>query len=333
MRLLVLGGTAFVGRHIVAGALDRGHDITILTRGVTNPDLFPEVEHLVGDRVDDLAALLGTRTFDAVIDTCGYVPRVVRTSVELLADRVETYVYISTISVYEDAPSVDEGSPTRRPADPSSEDVAAEYGGLKALCELEVEAVLPERSLIIRPGLVVGPYDYTERFTYWPRRLRRGGEVLAPGPPDARVWFIDGRDLADFVVTMVEQGARGTYNAVGPPEPLSLGSLLDECMTAAGTDARITWVSEEFLLAHEVAPFVDLPLWIPASEGGHPAVDIRSATEAGITFRPVAATIRDLLAEDAGSVGTPSTSGPPRPPVGLSPGRERALLEAWHASS
>lgn len=331
MRLLVLGGTAFVGRHIVTEALARGHDVTLLTRGVTNPGLFPEVEHLVGDRVDDLALLVGTRAFDVVIDTCGYVPRVVRASVGLLADRVDTYLYISTISVYDDAPAVDESSPTRRPSDPLSEDVAADYGGLKALCELEVEAVMPDRSLLIRPGLVVGPYDYTQRFTYWPRRLGRGGEVLAPGAPETRVWFIDGRDLGAFVVGAVEQRLRGVYNAVGPREPVAFGDVLRECARATGADAAITWVSEEFLLAHDVAPFADLPLWIPAAHGGHFDVDVRKAIEAGLSFRPVAETIRDLLEQDAESGAAPSLPGLRLPSAGLSAERERELLAAWRA--
>ena len=227
---------------------------------------------------------------------------------------------------------LDESAETRRPADPSSEDVAAEYGGLKALCELAVEAALPGRALVVRPGLVVGPYDYTGRFTYWPFRIARGGEVLAPGSPKARVWFIDARDLAAFVIALVERQERGVYNAVGPAGPLSLGELLDECIEVTASDAVPTWVGEEFLLANDVAPFTDLPLWIPASEGGHPVIDIRKGVAAGLAFRPPSATIRELL--DAGSAHAErvDSSGPPRAPAGLSAERERSLLAAWHAS-
>ena len=187
VRLLVLGGTAFVGRHLVEAAIDRGHTVTLFTRGLTNAGIFPELEHVSGDRESDLAALAG-RDFDAVLDTSGYVPRVVRSSAELLADHVERYVFVSSISVYEDAATVDELTPTQRADDPESEDVAAAYGPLKALCEQAVESALPGRVLVIRPGLVVGRYDYTGRFGYWPRRVAAGGEVLhAPAGPDARL--------------------------------------------------------------------------------------------------------------------------------------------------
>lgn len=328
MQLLVLGGTAFVGRHIVAQSLDRGHDVTLFTRGRTNPGLFPDAEHVVGDRAVDLR-LLGARKFDAVIDTCGYVPRVVRLSAGVLADRVETYLYVSTVSVYEDAPTVDESSATRRPSDPDSDDVAADYGGLKALCELAVEAAIPDRTLIVRPGLVVGPHDYTGRFTYWPARIRRSGEVLAPGPRDTRVWFIDARDLAMFIVGLVEQRARGVYNAVGPTPAITMEALLAECVAATESDARLTWVTDGFLLAHGVSPFTDLPLWLPQSDGGHPDVDIRKGLAAGLSSRPVESTVRDVLAVEVGGNGDGPGWGPPRPPAGLSPERERGLLEAW----
>lgn len=332
MRLLVLGGTAFVGRHFTAAALEHGHEVTLLTRGITNPGLFPAAEHLVADREHDLATILGSRRFDAAVDTCGYVPRVVRASAGLLADRVETYAFISTISVYDDAPSLDESSETRRPADPASEDVAAEYGGLKALCELAVEQAVPGRALVVRPGLVVGPHDYTGRFSYWPHRIAQGGEVLAPAPPEARVWFIDARDLAAFVLALVERRERGVFNAVGPAEALSLGALLDVCIAEAASDAELTWVSEEFLLANDVAPFTELPLWIPAGESGHPVIDIRKALAAGLVLRPVSETIRALQGLEPPPAERVGATGPPRHAAGLSPERERALLEAWHAS-
>jgi nucleoside-diphosphate-sugar epimerase len=332
MRMLVLGGTAFVGRQLVAAALGRGHEITLFTRGRTNPELFPDAEHVVGDRERDLALLSG-REFDAVLDTCGYLPRVVRASADALAGRIGLYAFVSSISVYEDVPAVDELSVTRRPVDPGSEDVAAEYGGLKALCEDAVESAVGDRTLVIRPGLIVGPHDYTGRFSYWPRRLARGGEVLAPGPPATRVWFVDVRDLASWTIGMVERGAAGTYNAVGPLPALTIGELLDQCRAAAGSDACPTWVTDEFLLEHGVAPYTELPLWIPAVGGGHPVVDVGKAIAAGLSFRPVGETIRSILeeAEDGEEEGG-GRSGPLRPRAGLAPGREQELLEAWHAS-
>ena len=330
MRLLVLGGTAFVGRHLVEAALERCHAVTLFTRGRTNPGLFPGVEHLIGDRESDLSPLEG-RDFDAVLDTSGYVPRVVRGSAELLSGRVERYVFVSTLSVYADAETLDESSPTQRADDPRSEDVTAAYGPLKALCEQAVEAALPGRALVIRPGLVVGRYDYTGRFGYWPRRVAAGGEVLAPGRPESRVWLIDGRDLAEWTIRMVESRAAGTFNAAGPASALSMGGLLDECKRVTGSDAVFTWVDDAFLLERGVIPYSELPLWVPELDGGYPLVDASKAVAAGLTFRPIDETIRDVLDRDAGfDAGTAQSFGLTRTPAGLAPERERALLADWH---
>jgi 2'-hydroxyisoflavone reductase len=321
MRVLVLGGTAFVGRHFVEAALEQEHEVTLFSRGRTNPDLFPGVERLQGDRGSDLSLLEG-REFDAVVDTSGYLPRLVRASAGLLADSVERYVFVSSISVYEDAPLLTEHSPLQPPPEPESEDISLHYGALKALCERDVEAALPGRALIVRPGLVVGSHDYTGRFSYWPRRIAAGGEVLAPGSPEARVWVIDARDLGEWMVRMVEDRSTGVYNAVGPAQPLTLARLLEECRAATGSDVEPTWVDETFLLEHGVVPWTELPLWLPAAEGGHSQIDISRASAAGLTFRPIADTIRDVLADDEPPIGT----------AGLAPGREQALLAEWHVA-
>lgn len=302
MKILILGGTIFVGRHLVEAALARGHTVTLFNRGQHNTELFrgPEyamVKHLHGDRDGDLAALTGGQ-WDAVIDTCGYVPRIVRMSAELLADQVQQYVFISSISVYADfsQPGIDEDSPVDRIDDQTVEEINGEtYGPLKALCEEAAEAVLPGRVLNIRPGLIVGPHDPTDRFTYWPVRVARGGEILAPGNPQQQVQVIDVRDLAAWTIHMVEKGKNGIYNATGPASPLSMQTFLNECQTAATVDGHFTWVSEEFLVANEVTPFVQLPLWVPADSAGIEQINCQKAIDAGLTFRPVAATIRDTL--------------------------------------
>ncbi len=332
MRLLVLGGTAFVGRHLVEVALGRGHAVTLFTRGRTNPGLFPDAERVLGDRESDLSLLAG-REFDAVVDTSGYLPRLVRGSAELLAGRVERYVFVSTLSVYEDAEALDESSPTQQAVDPESEDVSEAYGPLKALCEQTVEAVFPGAALVIRPGLVVGRYDYTGRFGYWPTRIAAGGEVLAPGRPGNRVWLIDARDLAEWTIRMIESSAVGIYNVAGPDSALSMGELLDECRRTTGSDASLTWVDDAFLLEHGVVPYTELPLWVPDMDGGYPLIDVRKAVATGLTFRPIAETIRDTLDWDACSDDeeTARSFGLTRPPAGLIPERERALLADWHA--
>ena len=330
MKLLVLGGTAFVGRHLVEAALERGHEVTLFARGRTNPHLFPELEFLRGDRQSDLAPLHG-REFDAVLDTSGYIPRVVRASAELLAGHVGLYVFVSSLSVYADGDTLHESSPTQTIDEPDTEDVTAAYGPLKALCEEAVEQAHPGCALIVRPGLVVGRYDYTGRFGYWPRRVAEGGEVLAPGKPETRVWLIDGRDLAGWTIRMVESQSAGTFNAAGPGSPLTMGALLEECKRITGSDATFTWVDDSFLLGRGVVPYTELPLWVPELDGGYPFVDARKAIAAGLTFRPIGETIRDEL--DLGASIDAETAvgfGISRLPAGLLPRRERALLEDWH---
>ena len=319
----MLGGTVFVGRHIVAEALARGHDVALFNRGRTHPELFEGVERLRGDREHgDLAALAG-RSWDAVVDTSGYVPRVVRASAELLADSAAHYTLISTGSVYADSsgPEIGEDSPVATVDDETTEDVERHYGALKALCERAAEDALPGRVLSVRSGIVVGAHDPTGRFTYWVHRIARGGDVLAPEPRDQPVQVIDARDLAAWILDAAERGLTGVLNVAGPETPLTLGRLLEGIRAATGSEARFVWADEDLLLAHGVEPGRDLPLWL--APGANPgtayffALDIARALAAGLRHRPLGETVAATLAEAATAPG-----------VGLSPARERALLAA-----
>ncbi len=273
MRILIIGGTVFLGRAIVAAA--GKHELTLFNRGKSRPDPTGNIEIIHGDR-DTQLNLLGSRQWDTVIDTCGYVPRVVRKSAEMFAGT--HYTFVSTCSVYADTSQpLEENSPIALTGD--------EYGPLKAMCEQVVPG-----GLIIRPGLIVGPHDPSDRFTYWPVRVAAGGEVLAPGEPERRVQFIDVRDLAEWIVRLVEQRVTGIFNAVCDPLPME--SLLATC-----GDAQLTWVSDEFLLANNVGEWMELPLWIadkPESAGFF-ATSNRKAVAAGLTFRPVEDTVRATL--------------------------------------
>ena len=332
MRILILGGTAFLGRALVETALRRGHEITLFNRGQTNPGLFPEVEKLHGDRKVGLSLLRG-RQWDAVIDTSGYIPRVVRQSAELLADLAGHYTFISSLSVYSDTsqPGIDESAPVGKLADESVEEVNGEtYGPLKVLCEQAVEDAMPGRVLVIRPGLIVGPHDPTDRFTYWPYRVSRGGEVLAPGRPGRPVQFIDVRDLAEWNVRMTEAGHTGIYNADGPQKPMPMGELLETCKTVSESDARFIWVSETFLLDRNVGSWVEMPLWIPESDldyAGFFAVDSSKAIAKGLSFRPVSETVQATLEWVASRPENHAWR------AGITPEREAELLEAWKQAS
>jgi 2'-hydroxyisoflavone reductase len=330
LELLILGGSVFLGRHLVEALQARGHAITLFNRGEHNPDLFPDLEKLRGDRSADLSALHGRR-WDAVIDTCGYVPRVVRASAELLAGALENYTFISTISVYAsfNTPWIDESAAVGTLADEAVEEVTGEtYGPLKALCEQAAEGALPGRVLNVRPGLIVGPHDPTDRFTYWPHRVAQGGAVLAPGRPEYGTQIIDARDLAEWIVRMVEARQTGLYNATGPDAPLPIGRVLDECKAVSGSDARFVWAAERFLLDAGVAPWTEMPLWLPEGDpafAGFEGVDCAKAIAAGLRFRPLADTIRDTLAWDAMRPADREWR------AGLGREREAELLEAWQA--
>jgi 2'-hydroxyisoflavone reductase len=334
MKLLVLGGTKFLGRHVVETALERGDEVTLFNRGRLNQELFPEVEKQRGDRDGGLDALRGRR-WDTVVDTSGYVPRVVRASAELLADAVDFYAFVSSVSVYADFSRRNgEGSPTATLEDETVEEVTGEtYGALKAMCERAVEAVMPGRALHVRAGLIVGPYDPTGRFTYWTERVARGGEVLAPAPPARQVQLIDARDLSQWMLRMAETRRGGVFNACGPDRGLTMGRLLEECLSVMGSGARITWVGEQFLLENGVEPWGDLPLWVPESDEKHShflAVRCDKAVAAGLTFRPVAETVRDTLAWQSSVRHGVTDEGIAAQAPTIKPERERELLDAWH---
>lgn len=323
-----------MGRALTEAAIAGGHEVTLFNRGKTDPELFPEVEKLVGDRDTNLEALKG-RKWDAVIDTSGYVPWAVRESAELLADSAGQYTFVSSVSVYDELeePGIDEahsvGTLTAERVEELKEVGAAEavkqhYGELKFLCEKEVERAFPERSLIVRPGLIVGPYDFTDRFAYWVNRIAKGGEVLAPGRRDKPIQFIDVRDLAEWILRMAESKSNGTFNATGPETELTMQEFLKTCKETVGNKTDLVWVDEKFLLGHEVNGWTDLPLWIPDSMNarGFLAVDIHKALDSGLKFRPLEDTIRDTLAWE-------STRTVTEPKAGLDFEKERAVLEDW----
>jgi 2'-hydroxyisoflavone reductase len=323
VRVLVLGGTLFLGRHVVEAALDRGHEVTLFNRGRTSPDLYPQVERLPGDRdAGDLAALEG-RSWDAVVDTSARVPRWVRDSAGLLAGSAGHYTFVSSVSAYADtsSPRTDESSPVIVLEDETVEEIGSDeaYGGLKALCEQEAERAFPGRALVVRAGLIVGPYDPTGRFTYWVHRIARGGDVLVPEPRDQPVQFVHGRDHAEWMLDLAEERRPGVFNATGPAEPLTMEMLLEAIREETGGGARLVWVDEARLLDGGVEAWSDLPLWLaPAANpkvANLLAVDIGRALAAGLRFRPLAETIRDTL-------DRADTS----PAAGLHPDRERELL-------
>ena len=340
MKLLILGGSRFLGRHVVNTAQARGHEVTLFNRGNYACEDLGAVDRIKGDRHTELHKLQG-RSWDAVVDTSGHLPRAVRAAAEVLADQVERYVFISTQNAYKDVsvPGIDEtyarATLTQEQLerangiDTSGQPSYAElYGGLKALCEQVAEEVMPSRVLIIRPGLIVGPHDYTDRFTYWPVRVARGGEVLAPGRPDRFIQLIDVRDLAEWTVSMIERKATGAYNAHGVPERITMQSLLDECKSVTGSDAQFTWASEDFLLNEKVAAWSELPLWLPEQAAPHLKgfmfISPAKAIAAGLTFRPLSETITDTL--------TWYQTNRPNDDLkaGLDRDKERALLYKWH---
>jgi 2'-hydroxyisoflavone reductase len=297
-KILVIGGTIFVGRHIVQALLDRGHKVTLFNRGKENPDLFSEAEKLNGDRTKTMDALYG-KAWDVVIDTSGYVPRVVQKSVEALKSACELYVYISTGAAYKDKTKfgITEDDEIAIPRNFDAEEITDEtYGELKAGCERVVQSVFASRSLIIRPGICVGPHDPTDRFTYWTVRVAAGGRMIAPGDPHRRIQFIDARDLADFTVSMIERKSNGVYNANGPDYSLSVSQFLSECKFVSASDAEFVWVPDDRLLK-SLDRWAELPLWIPenSAESGLSYRDNGRAIAAGLKFRPLRETIADTL--------------------------------------
>lgn len=338
MSILILGGTGFTGPFQVKYALERGHKVTVFNRGKTSPGELPEgVEQLIGDRNGQLDALKG-RKWDVAIDNPTSVPVWVRDVAQVLKGNVDRYVFISTISVYADTSkaNTDESAPLAKytgedPMKESRDSIIASkftlYGPLKALSEQEAEKWFPKQTLIIRPGLIVGPRDQTDRFTYWPVRIDRGGEVLAPGEPTDPVQFIDGRDLAEWTIRMVEKRETGSYNATGPDKALGVGPMLEGIKAANKSNANFTWVNTDFLEAQKVAPWSDMPVWVPPrGEGaGMGRISIQKAVAQGLTFRPLADTARDTLAW--------FKAQPPerqKLKAGISTEREAEVLASWH---
>ncbi len=320
MRILILGGTQFLGRAVVEAALVRGHDVSLFNRGQTRPELFPDVDKLRGDRDGDLTALRGQR-FDAVVDTSGYVPRIVRATLEALGD-VEHYTFVSSISVYADLSTpADEEAPVAQLQEATENFRSEAYGALKALCEDAVLERHPD-ALIVRPGLIVGPWDPTGRFTYWPERLAKGGQVLAPAPSGAAAQVIDVRDLADWIVGSVERRLAGTFNATAPPT--TIGEVIETCRRVARPDAEIVWVDSEFLVEQHVEEWMELPLWLsdPAYRSMQQTLVARASAE-GLRPRPLEETVRDTLA------WVRSGAAPSDAPAGLDPVKERSVLDAW----
>ncbi len=330
-QVLVLGGTRFIGPPIVEALIARGHHVALFNRGKTNPELFPECEKLRGDRDGDLSALVG-REWDSVIDTWTDMPRHVRSASELLREHVGQYLFVSSLNAVADLSqaNLNESAP-KTPYDPAKDDDASPelFGPRKSRCEDLLAELVPTKHTVVRPGLIVGPRDASDRFTYWPVRIARGGEVLAPGDGNDPTQIIDARDLGEFVATLVEHKTFGTFNVVGPDRKLTMREVLETCASVAQSGAKLTWVDRSFLFEHQVAPWTDLPAWLPSVEPGQAfwTIDASKAIGAGLRFRPLTATVRDTL-EWWKTLPDDRRAKLKR---GLSPERESELLAAWHA--
>ena len=336
MKILIIGGTIFLGRHLVEAALEKGHEVTIFNRGWHNADLYPQIEKLRGNRASDLSALKG-KSWDAAIDTCGYVPSIVRKSAEFLRDAVEHYTFVSSCSVYGnfDPNGADENSPVAEITPEQVEEAekldtgeratavnyGEAYGGLKFLCERAAENAMPTRVLNVRAGLIVGEYDSVERFTYWVKRVSEGGRVLAPGKPPRRVRVIDARDLSEWIIEMAENRRVGTYNATGAEDDLTMGKMLEKIRLVSRSDAEFVWAGEEFLEKQTVEAWTEMPLWLPEEYNGIFEVRNNKAITDGLKFRPLAETIKSTLDDVA--------NFPPdkKLRVGIEPKREKELLK------
>jgi len=328
VKLLVIGGTLFLGRHIVECAVRNGHEVTLFNRSMSNKDIFPELEKIIGDRDKDIGLLKG-RKWDAVIDTCGYIPRIVESSTEFLKDNAAVYVFISTISVYTDfsKPGINEESELAKLENEADETLNNEtYGPLKTHCEERVRKHFPDNHLIIRPGLIVGPHDYSDRFTYWPVRIQKGWRIIIPENTDYPVQFIDVRDLAEFTISMIEKNSRGIYNATGPEKEMRFQELIDICAQFAAEDIDFEFVRipdpflEEKLAQHQAY----LPLAEAKGEwAGIEQVDCSKAISAGLVFRPPGTTVLDTL------IWFQTTPKDYVMKAGISAETERMILDEW----
>ena len=324
MNLLVLGGTQFVGRHMVAEAVRRGHRVTLFNRG-TNPDVFTHLELLTGDRNGDLSALAGKR-WDAALDCCGYTPQQVEASAKLLQDAVQQYMFVSTISVYADllkplgGPLLDEDAELLTLKEPTEKVTSESYGPLKVLCEAEVKRYFPERHLIVRPGFVVGPFDHTDRFTYFPWRVARGGEMVVPDADAQAIQYIDARDLATFTLDGLEQSLSGTYNTVTPPGAYTFGDLLEISRALSGSDATFRKVSRATLEENGVDVH-RLLMYLPEEYLNATRISSERAEAAGLNQHSLENTVRATLEY------TETFSPDYKLKSGIEPEKEKALLE------
>ncbi|MEM1329765.1 MAG: NAD-dependent epimerase/dehydratase family protein [Planctomycetota bacterium] len=335
LRVLFLGGTGFLGPHMVRYAVERGHEVTLFNRGRSGPDMFPDLTNLVGDRYGDISAL-NEGEWDVVIDTFTYVPSTVRRTVDLLANRVGLYVVVSTISVYGNRAEIDMDEDAELQPVPQDvidrvtthREVGAYYGGFKALCEQTADEGMGGRALHVRPGLIVGPRDPTPRFTYWPVRVRDGGEVLAPGAPGHYTQVIDVRDLAEFVVEASEKGLRGPYNAVSEPRRFTMGSMLEACKMVSESDAEFVWADADFLASQGIQAWGHMPAWVPPTMEGYEGfgqTSVKRAIDAGLRIRPIGETAAATLEWYDGLERQMAFA--------LGRDQERAAIEAWKAQS
>lgn len=300
MDILIIGGTRFYGRAFTELALKNGHRVTLFHRGQSNPDIFPEAQRILGDRATDLEKL-GDAHWDAVLDTCGQLPRHVRDAAEYLKNRVNHYVYVSSISAYVDGPEIGKDETAELQQLPEGENPdefkLENYGALKVLCERAAEETMPARTTLVRPGLIVGPHDATNRFTYWPVRVSKGGDVLVPGDGTMPCQIIDARDLAAFTLNLIENRIMGIFNATGPDKPLALQEILETSKTVSGSDANFIYTDEAWLQEKEVGAWMEMPLWIPDEAGkALMQVSIQHGLANGLKFRSLEETIRDTLA-------------------------------------
>lgn len=325
LKILVIGGTRFVGKHLVEEALKRNHRVTLFNRGKNN--LFPMLENIIGDRnVPEDLAQLAKGDWDTVIDTCGYFPRQIENLTNLLSPKTH-YTFISSVSVYKnmELPMQDENAELIKIERDSPEVITGEtYGGFKALCEESACKAMPN-TLIFRPGLIAGPCDPTDRFTYWPYRLSKGGKVLAPGKPDLPIQFIDARDLAAWAIEMAEKRETGIFNVINSPNEINFGNLLETCKLSCGSKAEILWVDEDFLISSEIQPWIELPLWVPGEAGNFMLTSDIKAKAAGLKTRPLLETVQDVLK------WRESLPENYEPQAGLAPEKEQATLEKWLA--
>ncbi|WHY26879.1 SDR family oxidoreductase [Bacillus wiedmannii] len=340
MKILILGGTRFLGRAFVEEALNRGHEVTLFNRG-TNKEIFPEVEHLIGDRNGDVSSL-ENRKWDVVVDTCGFSPHHIRNVGEVLKDNIEHYIFISSLSVYKDwIPHAIKEDYILQPEPTDDQIKAVEngevspyeyYGALKVLCEKEAEKYWPGRVLHVRAGLLSGMFDYTDRLPYWIQRVAKGGKVLVPGRKDRPVQIVDIKDVARFGLDMAENNKAGTFNITGPNYKLTMEELLNTCKKVTKSDAEFVWVDESFMKEHKVHPWTEMPLWLPETfslegetkpwKGGF-SISVENAVKEGLTFRRLENTVTDVCMWMKGMEDRELKAG-------ISVEREGVLLEKWY---